>query len=106
MFNPTKIDEAFVQATHLQARGKQNIDDKSESEGKGKGKFYGRGKRNSFVKIQKEKITCKNCSKTGHDKDHCWQLHPELKPNRLKAKEKGNFLLQLNMVEGQIQEMR
>ena len=57
MFNPTKIDEAFLQATHLQARGKQNIDDRSESEGKGKGIFYGRGKRNSSVKREKEKIT-------------------------------------------------
>ena len=46
MFNPTNIDEVCVQATHLEARGTQNIDEKSDSEGKGKGKFYGRGKRN------------------------------------------------------------
>ena len=38
MFNPTNIDEVFVQATHLESRGKQNIDEKSDSEGKGKGK--------------------------------------------------------------------
>ena len=34
MFNPTNIDEVFFQATHLEARGKHNIDEKSESEGK------------------------------------------------------------------------
>ena len=56
MFNPTNIDEFCVQATHLEARGKQNIDEKSESEGNGKGKFYGRGKRNSAVK--REGKTC------------------------------------------------
>ena len=52
-FNPTNIDEVFVQATHLKARGKHNIDEKSDSEGKGKGKLYGRGKRNRSVKRQK-----------------------------------------------------
>ena len=42
MFNPTNIDEVCVQATHLEARGKHNIDEKSNSEGKGMGNFYGR----------------------------------------------------------------
>ena len=44
MFNPTNIYEVCVEATNLEAIGKQNIDEKSESEGKGKGKFYGRGR--------------------------------------------------------------
>ena len=78
MFNPSNLDEVCVQAKHLEARGKQNIEEKGESEGKGKGKFYGRGKRNSSVKKEKEKITCKNYSNIGHDEDHCWQLHPKL----------------------------
>ena len=39
MFNPTNLDEVCVQATHLEARGKKNIDEKSDSEGKGKGNF-------------------------------------------------------------------
>ena len=56
-----------------------------------KGKFYGRGKINSSVKREKEKLSWKNCSNTGHDEHQCWQLHPELKPNELKAKEKGKF---------------
>ena len=69
MFNPTNIDEVCVQATHLEARGKQNIDEKSDSDSKGKGKFYGKG--NSSVKREKEKLTCKHCLKNGHDEDHC-----------------------------------
>ena len=68
MFNPTDIDEVSVKATHLEARGKHNINKKRKSEGKGKGMFYGRGKRNSSVKREKEKLTCKQflC----HDEDH------------------------------------
>ena len=57
MFNPTNLDEFCAQATDLEARGKQNIDEKSESEGKGKGKFYGRGKMYTSVKRYKEKLT-------------------------------------------------
>ena len=91
MFNPKNLDEVCVQATHLEARGKQGIEEKSESEGKGKGKFYGRGKRDISIKKEKEKLTCKNCSNIGHDEDQCWKLHPELKPNKLKAKEKEIF---------------
>ena len=29
-------------------------------------------------------MTCKHCSKEGHDETHCWKLHPEFrlkKPN-------------------------
>ena len=74
MFNPKNIDKFCVQATHLEARGKQNIDEKRESEGKGKRVFWKR-KEKQICKREKEKITCKNCSKTGHDEYQCWQLH-------------------------------
>ena len=56
---PTNIYEVCIQATHLEARGKQSIDEKSESEGKRKGKIYGRGKRNSFVKERRKKSHAK-----------------------------------------------
>ena len=39
MFNQSDLDEVFGQARHLEARGKQGIEEKEESEGKGKGKF-------------------------------------------------------------------
>ena len=57
IFNPTNLDEVWVQATHLEARGKHSVDEKSDSfleyEGKGKGKFNGKGNINASIKLQK-----------------------------------------------------
>ena len=73
-----------------------SLDEKSDSfleyEGKGKGKFNGRGKRNTSIKKEKQKLACKHCLKNGHDEDHCWRLHPKLKQKKLKAKEKGKIV--------------
>ena len=58
MFNPRNLDEVCVQATHLEARGKQNKEEKGESEGKGKekgGKW--KGNKNESIKKEKEKLT-------------------------------------------------
>ena len=41
------------------------------------------------VRKEKGKLFCKHCSKTSHDEDHCWKLHPDLKPESFKAKEKA-----------------
>ena len=30
----------------------------------------------------------KHCSKDGHDEDHCWKLHPEMKPKKFNNKGK------------------
>ena len=92
MFNPSYLDEVCVHSTHLEERGKHFLEEKSEdtfeSEEKGKGKFKGKGKNTASIKIEKEKLTCKHCSKDGHDEDHCWKLHPEMRPNKVKNKEK------------------
>ena len=57
MFNPTNLDEACVQATQLEVRGKHSVDEKSdgfpEYDGKRNGKFNGRGKKNGSIKIKK-----------------------------------------------------
>ena len=91
MFNPTSLDKVCVQATHLEARGKQSFDGNMDSEFKGKGR-----KRNAKSRKENENFFCKNCSKTSHDEDHFWKLHPELKPekfkNKDKAKEKGKIV--------------
>ena len=54
MFNPTSLDEVCVQATHLEARGKQSFDGNEGSEFKGKGRKrnenYRKKKESSFVK--------------------------------------------------------
>ena len=51
-----------------------------------------KGKENASIKKEKEKLTCKNCSKSSHDEGHYWQLHPKLILDRLKAKEKGKIV--------------
>jgi hypothetical protein len=56
--------------------------------GKGKRKFKGNKKKNASVKKEGEKLSCKHCSKDGHDEDHCWKLHPEMKPKKFNNKGK------------------
>ena len=83
MFNPTSLDEVFVQATHLDVRGKNTFDGNEGSDFKGKGR-----KRFENSRKEKGKLFCKNCSKTSHDEDHYWKLHPELKLEKYKTKDK------------------
>jgi hypothetical protein len=93
MFNPSNLDEVCVQATHLEARGRNETHEgnkKPFSHGdKGKRKFKGNGRKNVVVKKEGEKFTCKHCSKDGHDEDHCWKLHPERRPKKFGNKEKS-----------------
>jgi hypothetical protein len=93
MFNPTNLDEACVQATHLEARGRNDTHEgfkKTYNQGdKGKKKFKGNGRKNAVVKKEGEKFTCKHCSKDGHDEDHCWKLHPERRPKKFGNNNKG-----------------
>jgi hypothetical protein len=82
--------------THLEARGKNVSEETSEksfkSGDKGKGKFKGKDKKNASVKKEGEKLTCKHCSKEGHDEDHCWKLHPEMRPKKFNNKEKEKIV--------------
>jgi hypothetical protein len=103
MFNPSNLDEVCVQATHLEARGRNETHEgnkKPFSHGdKGKRKFKGNGKKNVVVKKEGEKFTCKHCSKDGHDEDHCWKLHPERRPKKFGNKGKSKTMLQpYNMI--------
>ena len=86
MFNPNNLDEVCVQATHLESRGK-----KIQEEGSKRNPFKSKekekhgkwtGKKNSSVKKEGDKITCKHYSKEGNDEAHCWKLHPELRPKK------------------------
>ena len=65
IFNPTSIDEVSVQATHLEARGKN-----------GNPEVWGP----SQPTVSK--------SKEGHDDEHCWILHLKLRPKKSKGKKK------------------
>ena len=60
MFNPTSLDEVCVQATHLEARGKniQEEGKKKPFKGGEKGKrFKGKEKKDSSVKKEGDKMT-------------------------------------------------
>eukprot|EP00253_Pinus_taeda_P017387 PITA_17387 len=91
MFNPTSLDEVCVQATHLEARGKNTFEEGRNKPAKGKNKektSKGKGKRNASVKQESEKVICKHCSKPGHEEKNRWKLHPEKKPQFKKSKGK------------------
>ena len=60
MFNPTSLDEVCVQATHLEARGKNIPEEAKKNPFKGGEKgngFKGNIKKNSFVKKEGDKMT-------------------------------------------------
>ena len=93
MFNPTSLDEVCVQATHLEARGKNTFEEGRNKPAKGKNKektSKGKGKKIASVKQESEKVICKHCSKPGHEEKNCWKLHPEKRPqfNKSKGKQK------------------
>ena len=37
---------------------------------------------------QKSRASCTRCKKDGHDDEHCWILHPELRPKKFEGKKK------------------
>jgi hypothetical protein len=92
MFNPISLDEVCVHATHLEARGRNEPQEGSKKPfvhgDKGKKKFKGNGRKNASIKKEGEKISCKHCSKDGHDEYHCWKLHPEKRPKNFSHKGK------------------
>ena len=50
--------------------------------------FKWKGKKIASIKKEGLKAICKNCSKEGHDEDHCWKLHPEMRLKKLNNKGK------------------
>jgi len=93
MFNPTSIDEVSVQATHLEARGK-NVNPKirgssKPTPGKNKEKRKQKWKERKENVVQNTKPSCTHCNRDGHDDEHCWSLHPELKPKKFDGKKKN-----------------
>jgi len=94
MFNPTSLDDVSVQATHLEARGKNVTQDVGKSskpiERKNKGKKEPKWKEKKTNTVKKDKTSCTHCKKEGHDEARCWSLHPELKPRMFESKERKN----------------
>eukprot|EP00253_Pinus_taeda_P034597 PITA_34597 len=92
MFNPTSIDEVSVQATHLEARGKNGSPEvggpSQPTASKNKEKRKEKWKARKANTAQKSKSSCTHCKKDGHDDEHCWILHPELRPKKFEGKKK------------------
>ena len=92
MFIPTSLNEVCVQETHLETRGNNTPQEGNKKPfyngDKRKRKFKGNGKKNASVKKEREKLSCKNCSKDGHDEDQCWKRHPEMRPKNFNNKTK------------------
>jgi hypothetical protein len=82
MLNPSNFDEVCVQAIHIES-SKGNVGD-SVSKDTWPRKDVGKRKEKEkkTTTTIKEKLTCKHCKKVGHDEDHCWILHPKLKPKK------------------------
>ena len=76
----------MLQATQLEARG-ENIPEEGKMK-PFKGVEKGKGKKNAPVKKEGDKLTWKHFSKGGHDEEHCWKLHPEMRPNKFNDKGK------------------
>ena len=75
MFNPTSIDGVSVQATHLEARGK-NVNPEvggssKPTTSKNKEKRKQKWKERKTNIVQKTKPSCTHCKKDGHDDEHC-----------------------------------
>ena len=92
MFSPTSIDEVYVQATHLEARGKNGNPEvggpSQPTVTKIKEKRKQKWKARKANTAQKGKVSCTHYKKEGHDDEHCWILHPELRPKKSEGKKK------------------
>ena len=74
MFNPTSIDEVSVQATHLEARGKNVNPEVGGSSktiaSKNKEKKKHKWKERKTNIVQKTKSSCTHYKRDGHDDEH------------------------------------
>ena len=82
MFNPTNLDEVCVQATHIESKGKSSHDNFSSAKSiqSKEGKEKGKRKHTTTMNKGDTKLLCSHFQKVGHDEEHIWKLHPDLKP--------------------------
>ena len=81
LLNPTSVDEASVQATHLESRGNHLQEDHQKKPFKPnnnhKSKKKDKSKKTATAKKEGENLHCNHCDTDGHDEEICWKLHPE-----------------------------
>ena len=97
LFEPTTIDVTSLKDIHLESRGKNDKEEQPNKSsfkphnGKFKGKGKGKDKKAATIKKEEEaNSSCTHWKKEGHDDEHCWKLHPKLKPKRFGWKNKQN----------------
>jgi hypothetical protein len=52
-----------------------------------------------MVRKEEAKTTCTHCEKSGHDEDHCWKLHHELRPKKFGGKGKQKAVATVQQVD-------
>jgi hypothetical protein len=92
LFSPTSIDEIFLQATHLENRGKhvQEYPTKKPSNFPQKtfNKFKRKNKKTATVMREGGKPSCTHCKRSTHDEEDCWKLNPKKKLKQFGGKGK------------------
>lgn len=78
LFEPKTLDEASVKVVHLERMGKHEKDNHPKG--------------TSTTKRKEDTPYCTYCEKEGHDEEHCWKLHFELRPKMKGRKEKQKIV--------------
>jgi hypothetical protein len=90
LFNPTSLDEVCVQATHLENMGKHVQEDLTNKPSnlphKPFKKFKRKDKKTTTVMREGGNPSCTHCKKSGHNDEHCWNLHSEKRPKQFGGK--------------------
>ena len=72
LLNPTNLDEASVQATHIERMGKYAQDERIFNHSKDHFKGKVKDKRITTTrKDEKKALRCTICEKDGHDRENC-----------------------------------
>ncbi|OMO52468.1 Retrotransposon gag protein [Corchorus olitorius] len=87
LFNVKDLDDASIKAMHMEKRAKPFRDQQgSRKEAESSVEKGKKADKKNASATRREERTCEHCSKTGHTKDRCWELHPEKKPKNWKGK--------------------
>jgi hypothetical protein len=82
MLNPSNFDEVCVQAIDIESSKGNVVDSVSIDTWQTKDPGKRKEKEKKIATTRMKKPTCKHCKKVGHVEDHCWILHPEMKPKK------------------------
>ena len=73
------MNQLYMQ--HIESKEKHVQDEKEFKHGENHSQEQDKGKIKNTTKRQKKNLHCTHCEVDGHNQEHGWKLHPELKPN-------------------------